>query len=160
MWSAPAIARDRGLAQCHRSLPYSVNPSAQVMRRAMIRRICKGKNHCQLLIADISVDRRVKPGVGRARNLFGSLWFPHEPWNSTAKTGLRTVRNRGANRPGRGDGLRDATARERRTVLDPLLFFAGLLAIACCVLGGLYILLRHTSAGHDKLTRRKPPLAN
>jgi hypothetical protein len=43
-------------------------------------------------------------------------------------------------------------------VLDPLLFFAGVLAVACCVLGALYILFRHTA--HDKLARRKPPLAN
>ena len=43
--------------------------------------------------------------------------------------------------------------------LESMLFFAGLVVVACCVLGGLYLLFRHTSR-HDKLTRRKPPLAN
>jgi hypothetical protein len=45
-------------------------------------------------------------------------------------------------------------------VLDSLLFLAGLLVVACAVLGALYFLFRHTAANHDKLTRRKPPLAN
>ena len=38
-------------------------------------------------------------------------------------------------------------------------FLAGLVVVACCVLGGLYFLFRHASH-HDKFRRRKPPLAN
>ena len=44
-------------------------------------------------------------------------------------------------------------------MLESVLFFAGLVVVACCVLGGLCFLFRHKSR-HDKLTRRKPPLAN
>jgi hypothetical protein len=44
-------------------------------------------------------------------------------------------------------------------MLESVLFFAGLVVVACCVLGGLYFLFRHASR-QDKLTRRKPPLAN
>lgn len=44
-------------------------------------------------------------------------------------------------------------------MLEPLAFFAGLVVVALCVLGGLYFLFRHASK-HDKLMRRKPPLAN
>jgi hypothetical protein len=54
----------------------------------------------------------------------------------------------------------DATAQEKGFVLDPLLFFTGLLVAACCVLCALYFTFRHTSANQQKLTRRKPPLAN
>jgi hypothetical protein len=46
-----------------------------------------------------------------------------------------------------------------RPMLESLVFFAGLVVVALCVLGGLYFLFRHASK-HDKLTRRKPPLAN
>jgi hypothetical protein len=53
-----------------------------------------------------------------------------------------------------------ATAWEKRSVLDPLLFFSGLLFVACCVLGALYFMFRQASANHDKLAQRKPPLAN
>ena len=44
-------------------------------------------------------------------------------------------------------------------MLESVLFFAGLVVVACGVLCGLYFLFRHASH-HDKLTRRKPPLAN
>ena len=44
-------------------------------------------------------------------------------------------------------------------MLESVLFFAGLVVVACCVLGGLYFSFRHASR-HDKLARRKPPLAN
>jgi len=39
-------------------------------------------------------------------------------------------------------------------------FFAGLIVVACGVLGGLYVLFRQAKSGHDKPARRKPPLAN
>jgi hypothetical protein len=58
------------------------------------------------------------------------------------------------------DGVARATAWEKQSVLDPLLFFSGLLVVACCVLGTLYFMFRQASANPDKLVRRKPPLAN
>jgi hypothetical protein len=50
-------------------------------------------------------------------------------------------------------------AHGRAAHVESLVFFAGLVVVALCVLGGLYFLFRHASK-HDKLTRRKPPLAN
>jgi hypothetical protein len=44
-------------------------------------------------------------------------------------------------------------------MLESVLFFAGIVVAACCLLGGLYFLFRHASH-HGKLTRRKPPLGN
>jgi hypothetical protein len=58
------------------------------------------------------------------------------------------------------DDVARATAWEKRSVLDPLLFFSGLLVVACCVLGALYFMFRQAGANRDKLVRRKPPLAN
>jgi hypothetical protein len=58
------------------------------------------------------------------------------------------------------DDVARATAWEKRSVLDPLLFLSGLLVVACCVLGTLYFMFRQASANQDKLARRKPPLAN
>ena len=45
-------------------------------------------------------------------------------------------------------------------MLDPLLFFSGLLGVACCALCTLYFMFRQAGANRDKLARRKPPLAN
>jgi hypothetical protein len=39
-----------------------------------------------------------------------------------------------------------------------VLFLAGLVVVACCALGGLYCLFRHTSQ-NKKFKRAKPPLA-
>jgi hypothetical protein len=44
-------------------------------------------------------------------------------------------------------------------MLESVLFLAGLVVVACCVLGGLYFLFRHASH-HDQFRRRKPALAN
>jgi hypothetical protein len=44
-------------------------------------------------------------------------------------------------------------------VADSIVFFAGLIVVACSVLGGLYFLFRQAKSSHDKWTRRKPPLA-
>ena len=44
-------------------------------------------------------------------------------------------------------------------MLESVLFLAGLVVVACCVLGWLYFLFRHASH-HDQFRRRKPPLAN
>jgi hypothetical protein len=44
-------------------------------------------------------------------------------------------------------------------MLESVLFLAGLVVVASCLLGGLYFLFRHASH-HDKFRHRKPPLAN
>ena len=100
-----------------------------------------------------------RAGTTKARNLFYSVRFLIQQRNCEIGGRALQVWPVGMAELVSDDVAR-ATAWEKRSVLDPLLFLSGLLVVACCVLGTLYFMFRQASANQDKLARRKPPLAN